>query len=146
MRRYLLAGLSMVLLVPASAAAQDASTAPPATAVSTEYVDPLQPAWRSLVLPGWGQFHLGQTGRGQAYLGASLVGLAFGTGVITFVERNNSRQALQGMGWGLHAFAAVLSATDAWQKSEDRNRENGWLLEAALAPRGEPALALTRRF
>jgi hypothetical protein len=126
-----------------SAFAADGSSEPK---VQAPYLESWKVAARSLVLPGWGQFHLGESGRGQAYLAGALVGAVLAFEVVRFADRDNSREATRGIGWGLYGVSAIFSASSAWQSSERRNRENGWELGATVAPDGSAAVALGRSF
>lgn len=131
---------------PTTVGAQQSPTRADGNELSTDYVEPWTVAARSLVLPGWGQFHLDQDIAGQAYLAAALVGAALGLEVVELVSRENSRAAVRSMGWVLYGFSAVMSSTSAWTAAEARNRENGWLIETRLGLDDRPLLAITRRF
>ncbi len=113
-------------------------------------VEPYHPAWkvaaRSLVLPGWGQFHLGEPGPGQAYLAGAVLGGILAFEVVSFAESDNSRQAMKAAGWGIYGVSTLLSVSAAWQSAERRNRENGWELGLLSLPAGGTALGIRASF
>jgi hypothetical protein len=103
-------------------------------------------AARSLILPGWGQFYLGETGWGQGYLAGAMLGASLGLELVRLSDRPDGRRAVRAMGWGIYAVSAVLSASRAWHSAEQRNRENGWELSLQPAAGETWALALRCRF
>lgn len=136
---------------PAVATAQDGERERPLTPVKdpapdTSYVEPWAVAGRSLLVPGWGQFRLGDDAWGTSYLFSALLGAAFGLEVVQFGSSENSRSFQRTMGWIQYGFSAVVSGTKAYQAAEQRNRENGWLLEARRGMDGGPLVAATWRF
>lgn len=112
----------------------------------TAYVEPWGVAARSLLVPGWGHFRLGEDEWGTSYLVSALLGAGFGLEVVQVSSSENTRSFLRTMGWIQYGFSAVVSATMAFNAAEERNRENGWLLEARRGMDGRPVVAVTWRF
>jgi hypothetical protein len=93
------------------------------------YRNPFLRAAQSLVVPGWGQFSNGDSGRAAFWFFDSIVALAFASKFVSLGSGENSVQFWRTTGWVAYGLNATVSSIDAYRKARSLNRENGYDLD-----------------
>ena len=134
-----------------SAVADTVPAQDPATEAQRPPISPLGAFGRSLILPGWGQFEVGQPSRGAFYFAAEAVFLfmVFKTDARLAAARNEvpaneeriANRSGQRENWiVLAGFIAFLSGLDAWVSTQF------WDFEPTVAPPPDGSLGLAVGF
>jgi hypothetical protein len=108
------------------------------------YRNPAGVAFRSALLPGWGQSVNGQGGKASAFAALAGLGLLLGSNTIGVASSERRIEMERGIGWATYAFAVVGSAMDSYATADRQNRQNGYYIEAQLShvPREQPIVRI----